>query len=401
MVCATADELQARLALRSLFSAQRESAREAASKAEEDAAPSTSSFHKALRAEVDDVLKAGLNKRLKSLEQKVNKLLDSDGAASKTSAAASRDIGSGSLKSGAPSKPRDVQEATVQTEDVTLPESKRLAEAVEKALVQSVAASKPPPKRYMPSRIQRRQVDPPEKDEQIHRETSVLQATFGCLRQIAQSRERQITSLKEQLEHVQRLYAEQTATTQASSADLAELQRNPSHAAHLRQRAVEKRRKHISEMRAALEKTRDQGVRHQALAVQQRVYHNQNDILALRGGTDALKWHPAGEVFLEPAPVPIGDEKSESWDVGTAVANPYVVDSWPFEPNVMARKCFNAEPPMTILGPMMGVKEETEQDIINEARRLPGLNLRLPRPDSDDDEFDDRYQGPSETSRSL
>ena len=48
----------------------------------------------------------------------------------------------------------------------------------------------------------------------------------------------------------------------------------------------------------------------------------------------------------------------ELWDVGCgAGANPYVVDSWPMEPNVLAAKC-NKNTPFG-----EGIAEETEQDL--------------------------------------
>jgi len=67
-----------------------------------------------------------------------------------------------------------------------------------------------------------------------------------------------------------------------------------------------------------------------------------------------------GEIFLAPPPVVLEDDEFQEepmygtqirlsrvrlveigplrWDVGTSHCNPYCVDSWPFEPNVLAAK---------------------------------------------------------------
>ena len=52
------------------------------------------------------------------------------------------------------------------------------------------------------------------------------------------------------------------------------------------------------------------------------------------------KRHPAGEIFCPPSPYLDDDEHyGELWDVATGGgANPYNVDSWPMEPNVLAQK---------------------------------------------------------------
>lgn len=123
----------------------------------------------------------------------------------------------------------------------------------------------------------------------------------------------------------------------------------------------------------------------------------------MSGGPEAIKNHPCGEVFVAPMPTPMGDDLPKVWDVGNAIANPYVCDSWPFEPNFLARRT-----PQEML--MAPCAEETEDDILEEEGKRrnpfrPGFALRLPNPghsdDEDGDDFDGRYQGPSDTARSL
>jgi len=55
---------------------------------------------------------------------------------------------------------------------------------------------------------------------------------------------------------------------------------------------------------------------------------------------DLLRRHPAGIVFTAPPPCPDDDDYGDLWDVSNgAGANPYVVDSWPMEPNGLAQRC--------------------------------------------------------------
>merc|ERR1711957_261782 len=94
-------------------------------------------------------------------------------------------------------------------------------------------------------------------------------------------------------------------------------------------------------------------------------------------------------------PIMLADEEEpETWDVGTAFANPYVCDSWPFEPNVLANRTFKQE------GTMEPCKEETKEDMENEKMRLPNLRA-LPMPGRFDDDDSEDDMAPAGTSRSL
>mmetsp|Transcript_108109 Transcript_108109/g.187617 ORF Transcript_108109/g.187617 Transcript_108109/m.187617 type:complete len:826 (-) Transcript_108109:84-2561(-) len=363
---------------------------------QQEAAHANSQFHRQLKAEVDDVLKVGLTKRLERMEQKVQTLLGNSSASRNLKAPSS----SGAEKQESSAS---VSDSSVQTnEDVKIEPHKRMSEAFEKALIASAAAARTPNKRFGASRIQRRYTDPPEKDERIYKETATLSTTASVLNQQVSCRERQLASLRAQLEVARKLHEEQKASTEASKAAYDKMLSNSSGMEEVRDSRLAARKKRIAEFTKELEKTRTQGERNHELAQQQRLYIHQSDNVDRRGGKDVIKWHSAGEVFLVPRPPPLGDEKIETWDVGTAIANPYVVDSWPFEPNVMAKRTCQ-DPPMGVLGPMAGVKEETEEDLRAEQRRLPNLNLRLPQPgdDDDDEDFYGNYGGPSETSRSL
>jgi hypothetical protein len=82
-------------------------------------------------------------------------------------------------------------------------------------------------------------------------------------------------------------------------------------------------------------------------AKRQRAFFMQSERVATEG-VNIFRKHPAGELFLAPPPVYLEDDIDEDprkppWDIGTSHINPYTIDSWPFEPNVLAQKA-SAEP---------------------------------------------------------
>jgi hypothetical protein len=79
-------------------------------------------------------------------------------------------------------------------------------------------------------------------------------------------------------------------------------------------------------------------------ARRQRAYFMHSERISQEAAQERVRKHPAGDLFLAPAPVVLDDDISEGaqkpqWDVGTAELNPYTIDSWPFEPNVLAQRC--------------------------------------------------------------
>ncbi|CAK0893224.1 unnamed protein product [Prorocentrum cordatum] len=147
-----------------------------------------------------------------------------------------------------------------------------------------------------------------------------------------------------------------------------------------------------------------QAEQYEKMVQDQRTFFLQSERIAVSGGPSMLARHPCGEIALVPRPLSMANEQPEVWDVGTAVANPYVVDSWPFEPNVLARRTMQEAPTM------QPFKEETEEDLreaSGPARRSPfgafDFRLAMPTRDSEDEDdgFNSRYGGPTETSRSM
>mmetsp|Transcript_96626 Transcript_96626/g.207324 ORF Transcript_96626/g.207324 Transcript_96626/m.207324 type:complete len:387 (-) Transcript_96626:97-1257(-) len=386
MGCASAEELQARLILRGLWPSAPGPATEAedAANAGEALTNTASPLQQQLRAEVDGILSASLARRRKRLEAKVELLAGGSGASGACSG-----VNSVSLVS------LGVQ--TMGTAEAASTEL--LTQAFVHALKGAAAAVKPPPQTFGPSKRQRRFEDPPEKPLEPTPETPTLSATLESLDGACSSRVRQIAALKQQLAKCQKSHEEHEVETKEAARSLQQLIDSPSCLKQAHGERREHRQGRVDNFKAQLSKSKEQAEYFQTLAQQQRVYFLQSERVAVNSGPGGLSKHPAGCIWLMPEPLPMNDEeKLEVWDVGSAVANPYVCDSWPFEPNVMASRC----PKEAYMQPFV---EETQEDLDDENMRLnpfrPNLrNLRLPVQGGDDSE-DDGYQGPTGTSRSL
>lgn len=225
-----------------------------------------------------------------------------------------------------------------------------------------------------------------------------MKNTLEHLDRALNSRERQIGALQSQIENCKNMCKEKEDATVAAAAALRELVAHPASATRIHEERLRRLRQHVAKLRQNLDNSQQKATHYQALAQQQRRYYLQNERIDVSGAGDRLQRHPAGDIFLVPQPPPLGDMKAENFDIGTAFANPYVCDSWPFEPNVLAsRTSKEATMPLCL--------EETSEDLEEEHKRLPFLQLRLPAPgrgcDDEEEDFDDRYNGPSETARSL
>jgi len=386
MVCETAEELRARLALRAIWAP----GGELATCAEEDVGHA-SALHAQLRAETEAILRCSLERRLKRVEKRVAVLCGE----------AEAENGGAPVRGDVPpptAGPR--ASAATQTEEQPALVTEPLSAAMRRALQVAAAATRPPTKAFGASNFQSMLPDPKEEREDgFVSETFSMKGTIDSLGRSLGSRERQIESLQDQLDACRRMYEERAVQAEAISEGLRTLVANPEALGKAQHDRVRRRRARVAELSAELHKSQEQAKHYQALAQQQRAFFLQGERIGVSGGAEALARHPAGDVALAQRPPPIGDERPEVWDVGTAIANPYVVDSWPFEPNVLAART----PKEATLKPCA---EETDAQLEEERRRLPyraGLQLRLPGPGRDDDEeeYDDRYMGPSETSRSL
>jgi len=360
----------------------------------------SSRLHRDLRAEVDDVLKSGLLRRMARLEKQVKLLWQDDGL---IGAEAENGAHEEEATSAPAAAQRPCNETAAQTEggvqDLTA--AQHLAETVAKALRRANRCAEPLKKVYGPTDQQEKLPDPPgEKDDGPVRETVTLRSTLSCLEQNLSSRSRQIGNLSKQLDHVEKEFKGKSIEAEEAIEKLEKLRHQPMQQIHAER--LQTRRKRVLQMESNLKESKEKAKVYQALAHQQRAFFLQSERVSAIGGKEVMSRHPAGEIFLVPTPASMEDDNVQTWDVGCAIANPYICDSWPFEPNVLARR----GPQESSMPPFA---EETEEDLEEENKRFrnpfrPGLSLRMPPPrggNSDDEDFDDRYGGQTETARSL
>lgn len=190
---------------------------------------------------------------------------------------------------------------------------------------------------FGPTERQHELEEPPERLLPVEPEQG-RQQTLQTLQRILERRDTQTTELHRQLREARKGLWLQTVEARASAARLAELLSDPSRAPAAQAEALAELQKEASELSRQLADAR-QGEQHWGhVAKRQRAYLMQHERLA-HDGARLLRRHPAGEIFLAPPPPALeGEPPSRTWDVGTSHCNPYCVDSWPFEPNVLAQR---------------------------------------------------------------
>jgi hypothetical protein len=339
MVCVS--ELQASLAVRVLCG--------------EGGEREPSSFHRALRDEVDTVLQAGLNRRLARLQRKVSELVKD---------AALTDLRTADI----PEVSHGTQTDDARAEWHVAPQT-RSRQSFQKKMS------------FGPSKRQLNLEEPQEKREAVVAQGVTLRASLSSLKQILSSRERQIAALTSQLEVCTRMAAErmQIAGQVANECESLQAGGDVELAHHGR---MSRQRERVEDLLLRLDETRSKATYYQNLSRQQRAFFFQSERLDTQEVSS-----PAGLLFLEPRP-PSVEEVVEPWDVGSAIANPYICDSWPFEPNVLAQRTY-------IEAPMNCVTEETGELERFEPHRLNRLQL------SDLGDVEGRRWEPSDTARSI
>lgn len=401
----SAEELHARLSLRAMWSPV--GGAKAESVDDHHHEPGPSAFHKKFMKEIDDVLNVSLKRRLERVQKNVAPFGDAAADAAHTN---------GVDTNGHSQEDKENVECVEVQTVVTCASASSSTAALEKAMgnafKKAFVSSRPKKFHvYGASRMQLRFNDPPEKKEEPDRETVTLRQSMQCLKPNLGNRERQIKNLSGQLDTAKE-YREKSVAAEAEA-----MQRYEDHAkdksllpkAHS-ERLIQRRNK-VAELRKAASLQESQVTYYRKVVFEQRAFYVQSDCISVNGGNQMLNRHPAGDLYVAPKPDCMGDEEAEKWDVGTAVANPYVCDSWPFEANVLARRCAK-EPEVE------GLEEETEEDLI-EANRPPsarkggGLEFRLPferlqrdsvedsGDDDADDSGDDGDPGAPATARSL
>lgn len=413
MTCSSAEELQARLALRALWSEAKASD---STSTNGDSHHDASTLHRRFRSDIDDVLKSGLSRRLHRIENTVNRFIEGGGGgknadqpkavtngstspvAAVASASASGSVSEMSAQTNS-SGSQDYYAVNESDWGQEAPAAK-LAASLKKAYTVQCKATWPRNRKtYGPSRKQKDLEEPPVKEEKLEKELVTIRSTLASLNQNLSSRERQISSLKNQIavtkEHVKE---EQTKLDDLD--EILNLVENPQNLSMIHDKRRKRQKENLENVEKELQLVKAEVESHRNLTKQQHAFFTQAETIYCQpNGAERIQRCPAGEVFLAPQPLAMPEEKAESGDaVGTSIANPYEVDSWPFEPNVLARRC-----PKEC--PMDNVAEETWEDLLEAqrpARANPfssGLNLRNLNNDDEDDDED--YDGPSATSRSL
>mmetsp|Transcript_96214 Transcript_96214/g.200993 ORF Transcript_96214/g.200993 Transcript_96214/m.200993 type:complete len:559 (-) Transcript_96214:180-1856(-) len=252
--------------------------------------------------------------------------------------------------------------------------------------------------------------EPPERsfpsvDEEISRNNSVATVT-----KILHKRDVQTTELHRQLREARQQLWQQTIEARTASSRLHDLLTDPSKAPQAQADALERLKTEASELSHQLADARDQAKQWKTMAKQQRAYLIQEQRIG-QEGVMLLKRHPAGEIFLLPPPVPVSmveDDQSydgPGWDVGTSHCNPYKVDSWPFEPNVLAQRA-SREPGLHTFSEgededYEESDEEFEKHFPMPAVARPKEHGRRPVPRADGDDLDWDGDGEDEAGEEV
>lgn len=172
-------------------------------------------------------------------------------------------------------------------------------------------------------------------------EESAEKASLATLRRQLGKRDQQTQELQRQLLMTRQLLWQATEDAKAANSRLQGVLTNSSSipAAHAEQLVLlEKRVQELSREHAEAKAKEMQWC---VIAKRQRAFFLQSE-RAMQEQTNPFRRHPAGEIFLAPAPLPFDEDSDRGagnpWDVGSSHANPYVCDSWPFEPNSSATR---------------------------------------------------------------
>lgn len=351
MVCGHVDDVQAQVALRALLAPLRQTAKVGEDDDDHVYQHGPSLFHQRLVREMDAVLKEGLMRRVSRVEHHVNQLVGVDsGAASRRSTCV-------------PEAASETRAAEVQTLQSCLASTQGVTDVLGKVYRKAAVCARASQKNYGPTRAQTKLTDPPEKKEDLVKESFTLNSTLQALKGITVSRERQNGSLRSQLAACEAIRDETSCDADRAEQTLQEVTSDAKCIPKVFESRLEARRARVAKLRKDVAVSEGKAVEYKRAAIKQQAYLKQtSSIMSILevGFPGVIKRHAAGEVFVEARPPSLEGVKSETWDIGTAIANPYVVDSWPFEPNTQAQRTMN------IRGreddAMMPVDEESEKD---------------------------------------
>mmetsp|Transcript_133691 Transcript_133691/g.243792 ORF Transcript_133691/g.243792 Transcript_133691/m.243792 type:complete len:534 (+) Transcript_133691:151-1752(+) len=195
-----------------------------------------------------------------------------------------------------------------------------------------------------PSNRQKRYSDPPELSRRHVDEDSSLSASLVTVQRNLSRRDVQCQELHRQLKAAMKECAHLRLEASHFNKRLQDLLTNPAIGTHAQAEEIHILRAKVEELSGRLAETKSSEMQWSLIAKRQRAFFMQQERLS-QEGLNLLKKHPAGEIFLAPPPVYLEDDIDEEphrlkvpWDVGTSHANPYVTDSWPFEPNACAQR---------------------------------------------------------------
>jgi len=243
-----------------------------------------------------------------------------------------------------------------------------------------------------PTSRQRRRKAPPEKISQSIDEETALQTSLTTVQKILGKRDAQTTELHKQLREARQHLWFHTEEARVANARLHEILADPSRAPQAQAEALGCLKKQVKELSTCLANSRAEEQYWATIAKRQRAFFVQNERLSREPG-EILRKHPAGDIFLAPPPVVVHDDEQPnqqpSWDIATSHCNPYCVDSWPFEPNVLAQRA-SQEPNLDCLeeGEDEYVDDDDEEDMEDDV-------------EDDDQDSQEEGEGMAKTARSL
>jgi len=253
-----------------------------------------------------------------------------------------------------------------------------------------------------PSNRQKRFQDPPEKGWMPIDEDRSLRMSMVTVQRNLQKRDVQTQELHRQLRQTQQDCQTQKLEATYAARRLQDLLSDPSSAPQAQAEELKVLRHNIEDISGKLADSKQSEMQWGIVAKRQRAFFMQSERVA-QEGVNLFRKHPAGEIFLAPPPVYLEDDCEEDpkrapWDVGNSHINPYVNDSWPFEPNASYQRCA-VEPNLGRWDEEDGIVDSDEEDGSPQSPgsgddddRSPQLMLRLPQlpPESppDGEDFD-------------
>jgi hypothetical protein len=194
-----------------------------------------------------------------------------------------------------------------------------------------------------PSSRQRRFPDPPEKGWMHVDEDRSLRMSVVTVQRNLHKRDVQTQELHRQLRQTQQDCVNQKLEASYAARKLQDLLADPSIAPQAQAAELNDLREKVTDLSGKLADSRQSEMQWGIVAKRQRAFFMQSERVA-QEGVNVFRKHPAGELFLAPPPVCLEDDMEEDprklpWDMGNSHINPYVNDSWPFEPNACAQRC--------------------------------------------------------------